>query len=62
MISNFGKTPEDEQVVAGRISSHGLSATILTWGAALQDLRLDSTGRPLVLGFTSLHDLSLIHI
>ena len=56
MISNFGKTPEDEQVVAGRISAHGLSATILTWGAALQDLRLDSTGRPLVLGFTSLHD------
>lgn len=56
MISTFGTTAEDEQVVAGRISAHGLSATILSWGAALQDLRLDSVEQPLVLGFTSLDD------
>lgn len=56
MISNFGTTTEDEQVVAGRISAHGLTATILSWGATLQDLRLDSTDQPLVLGFTSFDD------
>jgi len=56
MLSSFGITKSGEQVVAGRISAGGLSATILTWGATLQDLRLDSSTQPLVLGFTTLDD------
>ena len=60
MLSSFGTTETGEQVVAGRISAGGLSATILTWGATLQDLRLDSGTHPLVLGFASLDDY-LVH-
>lgn len=55
-LSVLGSTKSGEQVVAGRISAHGLTATILNWGATLQDLRLKSSGHPLVLGFTSFDD------
>ena len=33
------------------ISAHGLTAKVLSWGAVLQDLRLDPHPQPLVLGF-----------
>jgi aldose 1-epimerase len=33
------------------ISAHGLTARVLSWGAVLQDLRLDGHPHPLVLGF-----------
>jgi len=35
------------------LSAHGLTAKVLTWGAVLQDLRLDGRPQPLVLGFPS---------
>ena len=52
----FGTTSRSEQIVAGDIAAFGLCATIISWGATLQDLRLDGHPYPLVLGFTSLQD------
>lgn len=49
----FGTTAEGGQVHRFRISSGGLTAHILDWGATVQDLRLDGHDAPLVLGFDS---------
>lgn len=51
MLEEFGKTPDGETVHRLRMTGGGLSAAILTWGAAIQDLRLDGHVPPLVLGF-----------
>jgi len=57
MISRpFGTTSQSEQIVAGEISAFGLRASIINWGATLQDLRLEGYPHPLMLGFTSLQD------
>ncbi len=53
-IEAFGKTPDGETVHRLAISGGGLSAKILTWGAVLQDLRLEGHDAPLVLGFDEL--------
>ncbi|WP_157016183.1 aldose epimerase family protein [Mesorhizobium xinjiangense] len=53
-IEVFGTTPEGETVHRLAIAGGGLSAKILTWGAVLQDLRLDGHAPPLVLGFDAL--------
>lgn len=47
----FGTLPGGEPVHRVRIGGGGLSAAILTYGAVLQDLRLDGHDAPLVLGF-----------
>ena len=47
----FGTTPEGEDVRRVTISGGGLTANLMTWGASLQDLRLDGHGPSLVLGF-----------
>lgn len=47
----FGRTPEGETVQRFQISGGGLTASILNWGAVVQDLRLAGHDAPLVLGF-----------
>lgn len=47
----FGRTPDGEPVHRIRIEGGGLQASILTWGAVIQDLRLAGHQPPLVLGF-----------
>ena len=50
----FGQLPDGQPVHAVPISGGGLTATILTYGAVLQDLRLDWVDFPLVIGFPTL--------
>jgi len=52
----FGQTAEGEAVHRHVISGGGLTAAVLTLGAAIQDLRLADHGAPLVLGFETLDD------
>lgn len=47
----FGRTSEGEVVHRVSISGGGLTAKVITWGAVIQDLRLDGHAPPLVLGF-----------
>ena len=47
----FGHLPDGRAVEAVRISGPRLSATVLTLGATVQDLRLAGVAHPLVLGF-----------
>ena len=47
----FGTTAEGEPVHRYTISAGGLTASIIGWAAALQDLRLDGHDAPLALGF-----------
>ncbi|WP_149764752.1 aldose epimerase family protein [Paracoccus thiocyanatus] len=50
----FGTLPDGGQVMQATISGHGLTASIITLGASLQDLRLAGMGHALVLGFPKL--------
>ena len=52
----FGTTAEGEPVHRHRIKGGGLSASIMEWGAVIQDLRLDGHDAPLVLGFEKFED------
>lgn len=54
MIEEFGKTKDGEPVQRVKIKSASLTASILTFGAALNDLRLAGVDHPLTLGFTEL--------
>ena len=54
MIASFGTLPDGRNVDRITIRAHGMSASLLTYGATLQDLRLDGTPHPLVLGFPDL--------
>ncbi|EPE95957.1 aldose epimerase family protein [Rhizobium grahamii] len=47
----FGQTKSGETVHRVEIKGGGLTAKVLTWGAVIQDLRLDGHEAPLVLGF-----------
>ncbi len=47
----FGETPSGEAVERVFLTGGGLTANVLTWGAVVQDLRLDGHDAPLVLGF-----------
>ena len=47
----FGYMPDGSQVTRHEISGGGLSASVLSYGAVLQDLRLARHDAPLVLGF-----------
>lgn len=51
MIDVFGTLPDGQEVHRIRISGGGLSASLLTYGAVLQDLRLSGHAPALVLGF-----------
>lgn len=50
----FGILPDGQPVRRAVISGHGLTTSVITLGATLQDLRLAGVGHPLVLGFPSL--------
>jgi aldose 1-epimerase len=52
----FGAMPDGTAVHRIRIRGGGLSAAILTYGAVLQDLRLEGHDAPLVLGFERFED------
>ncbi|MCU0832124.1 MAG: galactose mutarotase [Rhizobiaceae bacterium] len=52
----WGRTADGADVLKLRIEDGGLTADILTWGAAVQDLRLDGHPHPLVLGFKRFDD------
>ena len=49
-ITDFGQLPDGQSVQRIQISGGGLTAQILTYGATVQDLRLDGVAHPLVLG------------
>lgn len=52
----FGTTAKGETVYRVKISGGGLTAYVMTWGAVIQDLRLDAHQPPLVLGFDNFDD------
>jgi aldose 1-epimerase len=55
-IENWGRTQAGDTVQRIVISDGGLTASIISWGAAVQDLRLAGHGAPLVLGFNRFED------
>lgn len=55
-MTPFGTTPDGQTVHAITLGAGDLTATIITWGAALQDLRLAGVGHPLTLGSDDLSD------
>jgi aldose 1-epimerase len=58
----FGRLPGGETVCRIAISGGGLSASVLTYGAIIQDLRLDGHAPPLVLGYERLeHYLATVN-
>jgi aldose 1-epimerase len=52
----FGTGRNDETVSRLFLEGGGLTAKVLTWGAIIQDLRLDGHDAPLVLGFETMPD------
>lgn len=56
MSEPFGWTDGGEAIERVAIAGGGLRASVITWGAVLQDLRLHGHGPPLVLGFEGLGD------
>ena len=52
----FGTTKDGETVHRVEIKGGGLTAKIMTWGAVIQDLRLDGHDAPLLLGFDDFAD------
>ncbi|MFB2551410.1 aldose epimerase family protein [Ensifer soli] len=56
----FGRLPSGETVERLTLRGGGLTARILTFGAVIQDLRLDGHAPPLVLGLNTLEDY-LVH-
>lgn len=50
-IEAFGQTADGQTVHRIQLEGGGLTARIMTWGATLQDLRLEGHGAPLTLGF-----------
>lgn len=56
MAERFGTTWAGEAVERVTIRGGGLTAQVLTYGAVIQDLRLEGHGPPLVLGFDDLDD------
>ncbi|KQV20385.1 aldose epimerase [Rhizobium sp. Root1203] len=49
----FGQTTTGEAVYRVEIKGGGLTAKVMTWGAVIQDLRLEGHDAPLTLGFDS---------
>lgn len=52
-VSPFGRLSNGEIVEAAVLSGGGLTARVITFGASLQDLRLEGHAPPLVLGLNS---------
>ncbi|XDA98339.1 aldose epimerase family protein [Sulfitobacter sp. LCG007] len=49
-VRQFGETPSGEPVQIVQIRNGGAAANLMTWGASLQDYRLDGVPHALVLG------------
>ena len=54
MASEFGALADGRPVLRATISGHGLTVSVITLGASVQDIRLDGIDHPLVLGFPTL--------
>lgn len=52
----FGEDSDGAPVLRATLSAHGMTARVLSWGAVLQDLRLEGIDHPLVLGFEEFAD------
>ncbi len=52
----FGQTRDNETVQIVEISGGGLTASVMSWGAGIQNLHLKGHNVPLVLGFSSFDD------
>ena len=52
----FGKTASGETVYRVTLTGGGLTAKVMTWGAVIQDLRLEGHEPPLMLGFETFED------
>ncbi len=52
----FGHLPSGEPVYRLMLRGGGLTASVLTWGTVIQDLRMEGHAAPLVLGFENLSD------
>ena len=55
-LEQFGVLPDGTPVEKVTITGGGLTATILSYGSIIQDLRLEGHDKPLVLGFDTLDD------
>lgn len=55
----FGQTATGETVYRVHLRGGGLSASVMTWGAVIQDLRLEGHAPPLTLGFERFEDYPL---
>jgi aldose 1-epimerase len=51
-----GKAPDGSDIITATIGSQKLQATIISFGACLQDLRLQHFDFPLVLGYADVTD------
>ena len=54
MVEVFAHTPEGDPVYRVTLRGGGLTAKVITWGASLQDLRLDGVDHRLTLGSETL--------
>jgi aldose 1-epimerase len=52
----FGTLPDGGEIREATISNGALTATVLTYGGVVRDIRLDGADHPLVLGFDSLEN------
>lgn len=55
-VTPFGTAPDGSAVLRVALSQGGTQAALLTWGASLQDLRLDGMAHGVVLGSPRLED------
>ncbi|MGV1772824.1 aldose epimerase family protein [Agrobacterium vitis] len=55
----FGTTTKGETVEQVTLHGGGLKAKVLTWGAVIQDLRMEGHVAPLVLGFERFEDYAI---
>lgn len=53
-MTSFGHLPDGELVTRTRLDAYGLRLNTISWGASVQDLRIDGVEHPLVLGFPTL--------
>ncbi len=53
-VEHFGTLPDGQEVIRITLRGGGLTARLLSWGAVLQDLRLDGHDPALVLGLETL--------
>ncbi len=54
MATEFGALPDGRPVLRATISGHGLTVSVITLGASVQDMQIDGIDHPLVLGFATL--------